>query len=59
MEKQAQRVHLDTIEYRIYGTKESINDTKQQDAVADAVNIALEQLRRDLSKAGLEVEADF
>lgn len=58
MEEQAQRVYLETIEYRIYGTQESI-DTKQQDAVADAVNVALEQLKRDLSKAGLEVEADF
>jgi hypothetical protein len=54
------RVHLDTIEYRIYTDDESdIDSLAAQDAVADAVNVALEQLKRDLAKHGLAVEADF
>jgi hypothetical protein len=57
MENLPRRVYLETIEYRIYGDEEAIKDPT--DAVADAVNVALEQLKRDLAKVGLEVEADF
>jgi hypothetical protein len=54
------RFDPDTIEYRIYSENEGdINDEQKQDAVATAVNVALEQLKRDLRPLGLEVEADF
>jgi hypothetical protein len=51
------RLHLDTLEIRVYGMGEQ--DQKIEDKIADAFNVALEQMKRDLHPVGLEVEADF